>query len=1326
MNKIQNLKNKLESLQTKLKSTTNFNDKMTLQMNIMNIFDEINQEQAETINKQNFKIAKEDKKLEVAEAKKTKKTDRKSVKVLDTQVRGYVKNFKKIEKDITAQNKAITRKETNLNKRFKIEIGNEYYINVQIYKSYFEGEEKAGQKRKQIKAHYQMQTDSEGVKYTHFLNRFNYRITDPNISVFTPHIMTFINENDDNDLLNLFCKMFFASDAINGNENLKTFKPYFNGVVITAITPIQKQTKYKKPDFLDLKYYEDENKKAIYSRYTKYEINQEATSLKDLVRVPINDYLKEHFRPNCCMLTCIINKFHGRFEAIKSDGKRRFKALTYDSLCELLNLTNRPEGGIGCSINQAVFFFEKYKLGLFVYDMYMNLIFKFEPENPANTKSYTVLRVMCKDSHIYELNNDIKTLQQKVSMENHDICVGDKYTINNFDDSDEYNIHMIDNMADIVELIKTYDQADKKKLIKLKLITNADISELLIEIFSNGYIPKVFYNQYIYKINFQLENIFATIETNDISTQNEPMVIIENVEEYKEFKKADNKFYEAIVKPDLISTYHETVLTIESEYKIIPISGYFVETNVTANGLDQRKAYTSSLKEISVVPVFSYFDVYRNYNNEPIDDYTYYIVQCLEFTEQSSLIFTSTINRLYGFVLKAIAIKYKIISFRKPFKLVDVDYHHAINELYANDKIDSDKKKYIVNKLTGLLEKRKNQNHQTKFFDDYNHALFYSIKYNGHVMPVVKNSFDVISAFSPIDDEIIETCVNKSTTEFYMVNVKKEKQLTNGFCPIKDIIYCKQKLNIFNTYNKMISSNLKVLGVKTDCIFYAGSDAIIKKNFNLNNEIGCYKIETGKYLSDKPIEITENKLIDIFDFNNIVIKTFVDEYDTQEINKYLTSNKVVMLKGKYPGVGKTEAIKKFGKKTLFILPENTLCRDIIKSGYDAVTFSKMFGLYADDIELKNKGKRIYNLNDYEAVCFDEIAKHSPDRLKRIAQFIQSNPDKFIFGAGDYKQIKPINYGGSQNYLDDCINIIFPNQILLSEIKRLENKDDVIKMKNLYEHIFSSDKVDLKAMCKQFNIKSVSSHADVKTVNNLAFFNFRCDQISSNIHHNVLNNKNRFMVNQDIVCRKYYKTTSITLNTNYTYKIVSFPKGGNVCIFDDVDEKYYTIPMNLLEKHFILPYCRTIDSSQGRSISEKMTIFDLNLPYVSREHMWVALTRCRNLSDLTVFIHSDEEVKRFSESKIKQYYSFKVENYKMQDINANRDWVDSEYIDTKFIMDQVKICNMKCSYCLKDIQVFINEEGNVFSDLTIDRKDNKKAHTKLNCKLCCLTCNVSKK
>ena len=46
--------------------------------------------------------------------------------------------------------------------------------------------------------------------------------------------------------------------------------------------------------------------------------------------------------------------------------------------------------------------------------------------------------------------------------------------------------------------------------------------------------------------------------------------------------------------------------------------------------------------------------------------------------------------------------------------------------------------------------------------------------------------------------------------------------------------------------------------------------------------------------------------------------------------------------------------------------------------------------------------------------------------------------------------------------------------------------------------------------------------------------------------------------------------------------------------------------------------------------------------------------------------------------------------------------------------------------VKDLEIFIDNENIVKSDLTIDRIDNKLAHIKSNCKICCHHCNVSKK
>jgi hypothetical protein len=180
------------------------------------------------------------------------------------------------------------------------------------------------------------------------------------------------------------------------------------------------------------------------------------------------------------------------------------------------------------------------------------------------------------------------------------------------------------------------------------------------------------------------------------------------------------------------------------------------------------------------------------------------------------------------------------------------------------------------------------------------------------------------------------------------------------------------------------------------------------------------------------------------------------------------------------------------------------------------------------------------------------------------------------------------------------------------------------------------------------------------------------------------------------------------------------------IKDETNDKIYDITTNLMQNNFILEYCRTIDSMQGASVNDRMTIFDLNLPYVSKNHVWVGITRCRSLKNLQIFIHPENEVKSYTYSRIKQYFTMKVQNYMKQDDKVKREFKDDDYIDDNFIFQQQKKTNNKCSYCLKDLEIFIDNDNAVKSNLTIDRIDNRLAHIKTNCKICCLTCNISKK
>ena len=102
------------------------------------------------------------------------------------------------------------------------------------------------------------------------------------------------------------------------------------------------------------------------------------------------------------------------------------------------------------------------------------------------------------------------------------------------------------------------------------------------------------------------------------------------------------------------------------------------------------------------------------------------------------------------------------------------------------------------------------------------------------------------------------------------------------------------------------------------------------------------------------------------------------------------------------------------------------------------------------------------------------------------------------------------------------------------------------------------------------------------------------------------------------------------------------------------------------------------------------------------------------------------MKGYTYARIRQYFTLKIQNYKNQDNKAKRDFKADDYIDEEFIFQQQKKTNNKCSYCLKDLEIYINNDNVVKSDLTLDRIDNKISHIKSNCKIACFLCNVSKK
>src|SRR5690606_16377943 len=111
-------------------------------------------------------------------------------------------------------------------------------------------------------------------------------------------------------------------------------------------------------------------------------------------------------RANSCYINAILKTFQKAFNKKKSDGKRMFKELTYESLFDLFELDPKTDN-IGLSINKSLKFFEKFRLGLDVIDPFTTIVFQYRPQKLHELITPQVLRIMVHNNHCFELNEDI-------------------------------------------------------------------------------------------------------------------------------------------------------------------------------------------------------------------------------------------------------------------------------------------------------------------------------------------------------------------------------------------------------------------------------------------------------------------------------------------------------------------------------------------------------------------------------------------------------------------------------------------------------------------------------------------------------------------------------------------------------------------------------------------------------------------------------------------------------------------------------------------------------------------------------------------------------
>ena len=650
-------------------------------------------------------------------------------------------------------------------------------------------------------------------------------------------------------------------------------------------------------------------------------------------------------------------------------------------------------------------------------------------------------------------------------------------------------------------------------------------------------------------------------------------------------------------------------------------------------------------------------------------------------------------------------------------------------------------KKQIANVNIGLLEKSQNKAVESFLYTTLDEAEYYRSSYGGTIhtlQQIIMEDKLVEDNNNPLDAGTSNTHSTNLKTEirqegqtYYVLNIKQQTTLINGFRYIKELILQHHNYKMFRDAKTLIKNNINIYSVKTDALTILDSDVDkVQTLINFSSERGGWRLsKTEKIIfpSDN-LQVINNSRIEITPLETTRLEV-KDEYDTDEICSLFEKHKTVMVRAEYGGSGKSYAcanMAKLGYNVLFVSPTNVLCRELSK-GYDieSITINKLFGFNAEG---ETKHMKAFDVSEYNCIIFDEIYFYNVSNLIKVNNFVKTYTDKIILATGDVEQLEAIdnisNVKNYEEYINHCINSIFPYDIFLTENKRLKTEEDKLKLKNIKYDILET-KIPVIDIIKKYNFKMTNK---VITEDNIAYTNAKCQAVSKEVRK-MLGRKDEYEKGEKLVCRKFFKCNGNNINKNFEY-IIDDVNDETITLRDENTDETMKLKIQFVDEHFIHYYCNTCHSRQGSTIKKPITIHEWYFHHVTRKWFYTAITRATHF-DNVYFMVSDKTFQKDIETKqnkaIWHYFKNKVSNYMKQDKNAGRDIYDYVQCDRYITVNWLKSCiNERCGCCGNKFTIDIDDDYNVSSDITAQRIDNSLPHILDNIEPMCVICNCSNK
>ena len=1093
---------------------------------------------------------------------------------------------------------------------------------------------------------------------------------------------------------------------------------------------------------------------SIYNFYHQTLIDPEKETVKEAIQ---NNNHKE----NECWINHLLETYEGT-ELTREKRGSLAKTLSRKKILELLNTTEEDMHEYGISINNMKKVFWFFNIPVKLYDCQCQLIFQYFPPHHDKGHRKRIFTALIKNNHIYPINANQDRLCQLNGERAIDFTASKNFYITDKTEPPKYKM-----FSHIDELLKLTDQ-DEYYLIHKE----NNLTKVLYQFKKVGYEPYIRYRagriselriKFTYKsadtrkiirrkaqpYNIPTQTlekdktITYIISTQDLSKDTlERDIDADTEEKYNRIAEAMFIFNKKLFSSSHMSQYDDVDIEILDECRTVVPLGY-LEKNVEFKNLveiDRTKAFTWAFNQISKIPIFNAFDSWKAWDGtldiNKLSSLTLYKVE----VSKGNMFFNKKFNIIYGkFLRKMDLSNIKIIYYKIPSYIHKVNYKSIVDELWEtqlgdNDDDDKQIKKKIANINFGMLEKSNNTAQRSVIFNSLKEACHYQRKHGGRIYALEEETCirKMVDLNEETDDEEEEEEEDKTTfgETYYVLNTTDRQTLVNGYRYIKELLLQYHNFAMYEAYTKLEEKGVKVYSVKSDA-FTIHQDHLskVKPNpnhfiksyregiLNFESAIGNWRVSTTRinYPTEK-YKFKYNKLIQIPVQENEALDV-IDEWDTEAVCKQIIPNSPCMIRAKFAGSGKSyigQYLNKMGYNVLFVVPHNRLSQEI--EG-EATTLNMFFSIPV------HKGDELpcFDHSDFNVIFFDEIFMSNIYIYNKIREFVKNNPDKIIIGAGDTKQLPPINdltnTQPHDQYADQCIDKIFKYSIYLKISKRVSDDEQRKKLEDAYNDMWINEMPVDKWVEKHARYTSeINPH-----YMNIAYTNIRCKSVSDEVRKK-LGKKGLYEVGEEIICRLYLKTDrDAKFNANIRYKILCINSSG-IIIENIKDKNKYTLTEELLNKHFRYGYCATCHSCQGASINNNIVIHEWDKSYlVSREWIWTAYTRARDFNKVAFFKNEKAEEKMEQQLLI-NYLKNKIDGYKKQDLKAGRELNENNYVDVNFCMERLK---GTCQKCGGDFHIEI-KKGALSSNFTCQRVDNNFSHTKDNCVAFCCFCNCSSK